>query len=191
MSTCLMKQNSALLNKMKNAKKKNKQIIFKSTKDAYTHVCVSLPIGYRKKKLPGLKEWVAALKSGNYRQGTSHLCVKDDGRFRYCCLGVLSKIQGRLFYLSNNKTEKGDSSSDYNPTDISYLKHDNPLFEILRGSGLFPNKVGVNIYDIREVNMDGTPFFVSAKVNSFVSLNDDLKLTFKDIAKVIQILYKP
>jgi hypothetical protein len=37
-----------------------------------------------------LKEkWVAALRSGNYAQGTDALCTVVGGEARYCCLGVL------------------------------------------------------------------------------------------------------
>lgn len=47
-----------------------------------------------KNKLPhDLKtKWLKALRSGQYKQGTKRLYDADS----YCCLGVLSKIQGRL-----------------------------------------------------------------------------------------------
>lgn len=38
-------------------------------------------------------QWVAALRSGDYKQGDGYLCMVDDrGRERYCCLGVLSDL---------------------------------------------------------------------------------------------------
>ena len=34
-------------------------------------------------------KWIEALRSGNYKQGTSHLRTIDDC---YCCLGVLADV---------------------------------------------------------------------------------------------------
>jgi len=42
----------------------------------------------RKKRIARLKKWVAALRSGKYKQATGALCVEK----RYCCLGVAGKI---------------------------------------------------------------------------------------------------
>lgn len=38
------------------------------------------------------EKWVAALKSGDYKQGVGRLRDKDD---HYCCLGVLCDVLGR------------------------------------------------------------------------------------------------
>lgn len=46
---------------------------------------------------PELKaKWVAALRSGKYEQTTGALCRigADDGKLRYCCLGVLMEVLG-------------------------------------------------------------------------------------------------
>lgn len=41
-----------------------------------------------------LKRWVAALRSGEYKQGTEALCeYGEDGSAAYCCLGVLQNIE--------------------------------------------------------------------------------------------------
>ena len=42
-------------------------------------------------KRASLKEWIAALRSGKYKQGRVLLRSKDD---EYCCLGVLCEISG-------------------------------------------------------------------------------------------------
>jgi len=40
-----------------------------------------------------LTRWVAALRSGEYRQGREHLRYEDeDGVVRHCCLGVLCEL---------------------------------------------------------------------------------------------------
>jgi len=35
------------------------------------------------------KRWIAALRSGKYRQGKGRLCKTSKGRSKFCCLGVL------------------------------------------------------------------------------------------------------
>jgi hypothetical protein len=40
------------------------------------------------------KKWVAALRSGKYKQGFYHLKHLNDGEHRYCCLGVAATICG-------------------------------------------------------------------------------------------------
>lgn len=41
--------------------------------------------------------WIAALRSGKYKQGQAALCVEDEcGARRYCCLGVLAQLDGVL-----------------------------------------------------------------------------------------------
>ena len=37
-------------------------------------------------------KWVKALRSGSYRQTQSYLSVKENGKYKYCCLGVLCQI---------------------------------------------------------------------------------------------------
>ncbi len=49
-------------------------------------------------------KWCAALRSGKYKQGKKKL--KHAGR--YCCLGVLSEIEGTKI-LARDETYNGDS----------------------------------------------------------------------------------
>lgn len=175
---------------MKKKKSKTKEIVFKSTKGKNINVWVSLPSDYKKIKLPGLTAWVTALNSGNYKQNASSLCEKlSAGKFGYCCLGVLSKTQGRLILLYSYKNKKGDGK-EYGAGEF-YLASDNPVFDILGGSGDLPKNVVVNAYNKKELELDGTPVFHCDDAKSLVMLNDDLKLSFKDIAKVLKLLYKP
>lgn len=176
---------------MKKAKKKDKEITFQSTRDEHTQVWVSLPFGYRKKKLPGLKAWVDALNSGKYRQGGSYLCTKDNGRLKYCCLGVLSKVQGRLLSLDNSEKVDGLSKHAKHAYSVCYLHSSNPVYSILADAGHFPDGVAVSVFDKRYTDPLGNPEFTHSDALTLVSLNDDLDLTFKDIAKVLQIIFKP
>lgn len=52
---------------------------------------LNVPDGYEKKPLVILNEWVAALRSGKYKQGQRYLRSRND---TYCCLGVLVDIEG-------------------------------------------------------------------------------------------------
>lgn len=131
---------------------------------------ISLPTDYKKIKLPSFKKWVTALESGEYRQCTGTLCERINGKLHYCCLGVLSKVQGRL-----QKTEH-DDFTDHTPYSVATLSTRNPLYDILGKEGDLPENVTVT---------RGT-----AIAHSLINCNDSLKLTFKDIAKIIRMLYK-
>lgn len=42
-------------------------------------------------------KWIAALRSGEYKQGRATLCAtQGDGSRAYCCLGVLAELDGVL-----------------------------------------------------------------------------------------------
>ena len=65
------------------------------------------------------EKWVAALRSGEYKQVKSTLF---DGE-GYCCLGVLCKVMGRNFVRNNNYNPKsyivdGTSSSWMLPPEV-------------------------------------------------------------------------
>lgn len=40
-----------------------------------------------------MTRWIEALESGRYRQGQNTLKTRDNNRTKYCCLGVLQKIE--------------------------------------------------------------------------------------------------
>lgn len=42
-----------------------------------------------------LDAWIAALRSGQYQQGTGALMRSPEGVAEYCCLGVLCEVVGR------------------------------------------------------------------------------------------------
>lgn len=135
---------------------------FKSTRGGKFNV--RLPSGFKKVKLPFLKEWIAALEGGKFRQCSRSLCELKNKRYAYCCLGVLSKIQGRL------KDGLDDGS-------WSILSPSNPVYETIGEQGRLP--VGVTVYTDEY-----------DEVNDLVDCNDTLYLSFKDIAKIVKTLYK-
>lgn len=117
-----------------------------------------LPEGYQKIPLPFFKEWIDALESGIYEQGKDCLVTNHN---KYCCLGVLVKIQGRF----------GEFENKFN----QYLLTDNPCFPILKGGGCIPANVFLNGNFNRTLNL--------AEAN-------DEGLTFKEIATIIKHLWK-
>lgn len=150
-----------------------KTINFKSTKGKQSDFVISLPKNYKKIKLSFFNKWVDALEGGDFRQCSGILCEPNNKKLTYCCLGVLSKVQGRLV-----KTQDGFEDTLHGGT--GELNRKNPLFSILKSRGEFPT--GVKVYN----NDDGDSYTVS----DLVECNDDLKLSFKDIAKIIKTLYK-
>lgn len=42
--------------------------------------------------IPVMEKWIAALRSGEYKQGRAALKVNNEGNIGYCCLGVLCQI---------------------------------------------------------------------------------------------------
>ena len=96
---------------------------------------------YKKHPLPGRDEWLKALRSGEYKQTTNSLLDKkilfQEEVCSYCCLGVLSKIQGRL-------TDSGFDSEERSDGD-SLLSESNPLYKELDSSGEFPS--GIRFFD--------------------------------------------
>lgn len=141
---------------------------------------LDLPKGYKRKPLPWFKEWVTALESGKYRQGIEQLVArKNSGHLGYCCLGVLSKVQGRLVKIEDDYVDKiRDQSSD--------LEKSNPCFSALNSNGTFPTDVVVR-YQAND-EKDTKEFSLSAP--SLISCNDDAELSFKQIAAIIRKVWK-
>lgn len=121
-----------------------------------------LPEGFVKVPLPGQTAWVTALRSGEYVQGRDpYLCCRD----RYCCLGVLSRVQGRL-----------DPSVEL-PRDgcqFEMLDRDNPCYPILGFLGRLPKGV--------MVMFKGSPLWRLTQLN-------DQGMSFVQIADVLEAVY--
>lgn len=126
-----------------------------------------LPKNYQKVKLPGLKKWLKALRSGKYRQTVGTLCETRNKRRHFCCLGVLSETQGRLI-------KKDISWRDIDQ--MSVLSQHNPLYSIFGDTGKFPE--GVFIEE------DGD--MISTNLSW---LNDCMGFSFKEIADVAELIW--
>jgi hypothetical protein len=69
----------------------------------------------RKKRL----EWIEALRSGKYTQGSNALARKRDGVMEYCCLGVLADLDGQLEDFRHGKKRARRTQST-----IAYRGHE-------------------------------------------------------------------
>jgi hypothetical protein len=115
-------------------------------------------------------EWIAALRSGEYQQGQHALAGPDrNGVMRYCCLGVLCEVM-----LKHIQLEVDDSNAHK-------MYGEEKAWETL------PAEV------TDAMSMDGCGRFCwfdkSAHINGksdLAELNDELDLTFSEIADVIE-----
>lgn len=125
---------------------------------------LEVPEGYEKKPLAILNEWVAALRSGKYKQGTRYLRNCND---TYCCLGVLLDIEGVQW-------EPANQSNAYYAMD----RHGKSLELYFGDSGV---SMGGDISPCAVY--DGTN-----ERNFLISIND-AGLPFHDIATVLEHVY--
>ena len=110
------------------------------------------------------KKWVAALRSGKFRQGRGRLAKRDKSKhIQYCCLGVACRVyeQETGKTISMNGTRCGD--------EVKFFDGE---------ADLLPSSVA-DWLNIKDSSGDfGT--------TSLMSLNDKSKLSFKEIADEIE-----
>lgn len=131
---------------------------------------LEIPKGYKKIPLPGRDEWLKALRSGKYKQTDGALRKQEEynDECQYCCLGVLSKIQGRLTDEGCDLFEREDGDSVLHPT--------NPFYSIFEECGYLPENV--KFIDDRDVEHI-----------SLTTINDH-GYTFTQIADVIEAVWE-
>lgn len=127
-----------------------------------------------------VRQWVEALRSGRYKQGRKALRNIDDS---YCCLGVLCDI---------SKEELGIDWKPEEETD------DFEIYVMGKNGGVLPDKVweylGKEVdYKVNiSTNNSKIPksviesFFLPLKEIHLVTLNDYHKLSFEQIADIIE-----
>ena len=125
------------------------------------------------------KKWVEALRSGNYLQGKGRLCsvTEDDDKY-FCCLGVLCDLYERehsdMFGIVQTIEDMNDFDYDYDiKHEVSYDYSTLTLPQsVMEWSGI---KHG-----------DGTFTSDIEGETSLALLNDELELTFDEIANIIE-----
>jgi hypothetical protein len=114
---------------------------------------------------PDIKaEWLAALRSGKYTQGRSRLRTQFDNTESFCCLGVLCDVAAKD---GPGQWAKGGS---YYLTDGSHSDTSLPL-GVSKWAGL---------------NDDNDPVVGPGGGMCLSSLNDENRLSFADIADLIE-----
>jgi len=122
------------------------------------------------------------LEGGKYRQckEEAFALLKNKSLTR-CCLAVLSTVQNRFSKSKPKYNECVEHSYGDGENYIQFdggLSPDNPCYAQLDSTGIFPEKISVC-----------RPSFGYARC--LVDCNDVLQLTFKEIAQVIKIVWKP
>lgn len=107
--------------------------------------------------------WVAALRSGDFKQGRGALAVIDGGSASHCCLGVLCELYvkdgGELLVDNLEHHRRYNSQSHYPPP------------EVIEWAGL--------------ASVDGSFFGETGDTNALDCLNDN-GVPFEDIADFIE-----
>lgn len=124
-----------------------------------------------------LRLWVAALRSGQYRQAKGALVKRVDGAISYCCLGVACEVaiaNGLKVEVAERETEGGlgpARSYDYEHT-------------------LLPGSVR-KFYGLEDSDpyLPLDPTDEDSSVNLASSLNDDHDFSFEEIAEVIEYAF--
>ena len=112
------------------------------------------------KKLPTdiKQKWVAALRSGKYKQGIGYLRSTSD---EYCCLGVLCDMSNSDTWVKEGDYYKLPSGSDTVP---KFGDIDATVYDVL----------GQMVYDEDYDDYD--------IMNHLTQMNDNKKLSFEQIA---------
>lgn len=129
---------------------------------------------------PNIKaQWVAALRSGEYRQGKSVLHSADTGQ--YCCLGVLCDLAVKAGAIVPGRHEyNSDADADIEVYGVDGHRQG-------RGGVTLPDEVvawagleddSPNIYMVEE---DGEEY-----PQDLTELNDDHEYTFVQLADLIE-----
>ena len=126
--------------------------------------------------------WLIALRSGKYNQGTSLLKTKNKkySIYSHCCLGVLCEVSGFKF----------DDTCGYYQDEVT----------LCRSSHAFPspdfitkNPIVITTtedeHEFVKLMKDKTGYSIANEGLS--SINDSCKFTFDDIADIIEMFFEP
>lgn len=113
---------------------------------------------------PEVKElWLAALRSGEYKQGTGALKREAGGGYEYCCLGVLCQLAADHGITRETGSLEGYMRFGGN---VSYLPEKVSAWAGVESRGRLPRIV------------EGSP--------RLIELNDRARYSFEQIADVIE-----
>lgn len=82
------------------------------------------------------QQWVAALRSGEYKQGTGRLRYEEEGEQYFCCLGVLCELHrkatGAGIWLGDGYSAGNDHETTVPPDAVVWwagIGDDNPVID--------------------------------------------------------------
>lgn len=127
-----------------------------------------------------MEKWVAALRSGKYKQGKDKLKKKDaKGVIRHCCLGVLCEV-----YNQENKNKK------YTFTD----REDQQLLpqEVEQWAEMHSNngEITRSMDLVHYIEENGIGELDYTADNTLSDFNDNRRLKFSVLADIIEEFYK-
>lgn len=136
------------------------------------------------------KRWVDALRSGEYEQGRNRLAQQtQDGRVEYCCLGVLCELAVKDGVIPP-KTPY-DRVLDSGIFAYEGIATAMPPAAIESWAGI-PDESDDSRYRVSvtpEVATQLEANYLDPEYGHFPELNDDLGLTFDEIADLIELTY--
>ena len=122
------------------------------------------------------KEWVAALRSGEFIQGKNALCVDN----KYCCLGVACELLHRKGLTPKKVTENFRDITYYGTVETSSL-----LPEDVQQFMELTERSPVVFVPETKKSVDSMPSYFLSKHINLSTLNDN-DVSFKDIADLIE-----
>lgn len=140
------------------------------------------------------EKWLAALRSGRYKQGRGALAQHDDdGDMLFCCLGVLCDLYAEEHGVAEAWGEAGDLRCDEFPHGpiLEFRAVADEFDSGRRGmfaTGMPPSRViewaGMNSMNAVACDVDYYPY--GDRPLFLPSLNDEHRWTFEQIADVIE-----
>lgn len=108
-------------------------------------------------------KWVIALRSGKFTQGQGRLCTNG----KHCCLGVLCEIAPKTLGIERGIDDKGRTTFDTVAWDLP-----------------------IKVQEWADIKQRDGSFYKDGKNKSLQYMNDDLLLSFNQIADYIEKNYK-
>jgi hypothetical protein len=118
------------------------------------------------------REFLAALRSGNYAQGQCKLRSHDD---LYCCLGVLTDLAVKAGIHQWEHSEYGWGVKEKLPSGVPFINTTDLTNKVLKWAGIE-----------YETGMGGNLFFNTGEMNNLMHCNDTLGYSFEQIADIVE-----
>ncbi len=129
-------------------------------------------------------KWVAALRSGNYKQGRQKLHVRLGNDHEYCCLGVLCDVAG---VQMGEAPAFGELVEYYVVNDLDITETSTLLWDTREKVGLRNESIHEILWRLNDGANDTEKSNIVVKVAIDKYLKDNKPKTFNEIADWIEI----